>query len=212
MPSLAAPSPDRNDANPYNVAIRALIDIGGVNNGDGDGDIAAPKHLFANDCDDAGIVAAIREKRPASPRNNAAIESASSPAKKKSNTSSSPTRAAVTAVARVASAAAAAFGVGGTSDIALPPLITRTNPSPTSIADIEAPSSAPTSKRSSGPKMIGLVPKTQLIPWLRNPKTWGTTFEKKSASKMKSEINSRRQAMLYHFTKVGKTKGGRVRR
>ena len=27
---------------------------------------------------------------------------------------------------------------------------------------------------------------------------------------MKSEINSRRQAMLYHFTKVGEMKGGKL--
>ena len=208
MPSLAAPSPDPDKANPFNDAIRHLIDSGGDDVGDGGNDIAAPTQLFTNNSNDAGNVAAVREKRPASPRKTSAIAAVSSPAKKKSNTSSSPTRTAFTAVARVAVAAAAVFGVGETTDIALPPVISRRNPSPTSVADNAPPSSAQKPKRSSGPKMIGLVPKTQLLPWLRNPKTWGTIFEKKSDGKMKSEINSRRQAMLYHFTKAGKTKGG----
>ena len=206
MPSLAAPSPDPDKAEPFNDAIRHLIDSGGNDVGDGGNDIVAPTQLFTNNSNDAGNVATIREKRPASPRRTSAITALSSPAKKKSNTSSSPTRTPFTDVARVTNAAAA-FGVGGTTDIASPPVILRSDPSPTSIADIAPPSSAPKSKRSSGPKMIGLVPKTQLLPWLRNPKTWGTTFEAKSDRKMKSEINSRRQAMLYHFTKAGKTTG-----
>ena len=63
MPSLAAPSPDPNNSNHFSDAIRDLVDIGCIINGDGGDDIAAPTQLFDNDCDDAGIVAAIRKKR-----------------------------------------------------------------------------------------------------------------------------------------------------
>ena len=136
MPSLAAPSPDPDKDNPVKDAIRDVIDSGGG----GVHDIAVPTQLFAKHFDDAGgIAAAIGEKRPASPRKTPTVAATSLPAKKKTNTSSSPTRNAFTAVARVAAAAAAAIGVGGSSDIALPPAITRDRTSPTSIAGLEPP-------------------------------------------------------------------------
>ena len=148
------------------------------------------------------------DKRPASPhiKSNAAAAATSSPVKKKSNISSSPGHGALTTVARVAAATAAAVGVGGNMGIALPPATDRADPSPISVAGLPNPSTDPKPKRSSGPAMIGLVPKTQLLPWLRSPKTWGATYAPKSASKMKSEITTRRTSMLYHFNKAGKTK------
>ena len=75
MPSLAAPSPDPDNAKPFNDAIRHLIDSGGNDVGDGGDDIAAPTQLFTNNSNDAGNVATIREKRPASPRKTSGINS-----------------------------------------------------------------------------------------------------------------------------------------
>ena len=130
---------------------------------------------------------------------------ASSPVKKKTNTLPSPGRNAVTTIARIAAATAAAVRVGGNDGVTLLPSLERGDPSPTSVAGLAVPSNAPKKKYDSGPAMIGLVPKTQLLPWLRNPKTWNVKEQKISAVKMKKGVQLRRNNMLYHFTKTGKT-------
>ena len=146
MPSLPAPSPHPGNNDTVNIAIRTTTECcsrAAVTN------IADPVILFSKDYDDNnGRVQDIAsgEKRPASPRK----KSASS--KKKSNTSSSPARITFKAAARVA---VAAIGAVGLSDIALPPVIARVDPSPTSVAQAGVSTTAPTPKRSSGPAMIG---------------------------------------------------------
>ena len=212
MASLPAPSPDPNYNNPVNSALRTVNDRGTRD----DDDIATPMALFNKAYDAAGgsvisIAAPIAgEKRPASPRKKSNTAAASSPVKKKNNTSSSPARNAVRAVARVAVATAAAIGVGGDNGTALPPSHERGDPSPTTVAGLAAPSAAPKKKYSSGPAMIGLVPKTQLLPWLRNPNTWNVKEQNVSPAKMKTGIQLRRNNMLYHFTKAGKTNNAQI--
>jgi len=49
--------------------------------------------------------------------------------------------------------------------------------------------------------MIGYVPKTAFLPWLRNDMT---SKAKMSDNDMKKEMDIRRSSMLYHFTRTGK--------
>jgi len=51
--------------------------------------------------------------------------------------------------------------------------------------------------------MVGLVPKTVFLGWLRNPLASKDNIPEQ---KMKQEMSAHRASMLYHFTKHGKVK------
>jgi hypothetical protein len=208
---MPLPTPDRGKGNPANSALRSITDASDRR----DDDIAEPVQLFAagtesNVQSDDDAAAAAGTKRLASPRRASAAPAESSPAKKKTNTAASPVRAiihgALNAVVRGAHAVAATI-VG----VEPPPAIHRTRPSPASIATLDpvvfppAPdvTPAPAAKRKGGHAMIGLIPKTQLLPWLRNPAK-GTKNNSLTEAQMRRQVQTRRTSILYQFSKTGK--------
>ena len=167
--------------------------------------IADPVLFFSKEYDDNNgrvQVIASGEKSPASPcRKSASTAQVASPTKKRSNTTSSPARTDFNAAARVV---VAAVGAAGRCDISLPPVSTRVYHSPLLVVAVTTPSNAtPRKPYVDGPAMIDLVLKTQLLPWLQNPKP-RMPIPTKNPAKMKSEIQVRRSNMFYHFSKAGK--------
>ena len=84
----------------------------------------------------------------------------------------------------------------------MPPTIHRSDRSPNTVAaylNFDAPPQK--KKYASGPKMIGLVPKTSFLPWLRNDNdSKGNVTD----AKLDRDVRSRRESILYHFSKRGK--------
>ena len=135
-------------------------------------------------------------KRPASPR-AASTMAAMSPLTKRANSSASPVRA---AIVRVVSVAASIANAVVPDTVPFPPQINRSISPRSTIPSVLVDNSAPPREKAkgTGSVMYGFVPKTELLPWMRNSQQ---SKAKLSDVSMKKEMRQIRQSILYHFSR-----------
>ena len=140
----------------------------------------------------SAVAPADTNKRPSTSH---ASMAAPSPARKRVNATASPRR-------RLAAVASTAVGIVNavSGEVDGPPAINRRNSlaSP-ALADLfETPDAAPKKKKySGGSAMVGLVPKSGLLLWMRESFVGSGAV---SATKRKSDLKARRDAVFWHFT------------
>mmetsp|Transcript_33195 Transcript_33195/g.69755 ORF Transcript_33195/g.69755 Transcript_33195/m.69755 type:complete len:272 (+) Transcript_33195:68-883(+) len=197
LQSITASSPDPDDHNPAIIAIRSVERAN-----DSIDSIADLIRLFSDNYDAAngrvGSVLWSGDKRPASPCRTS-TKCASSPVKKRNNTMASPARSVSHAVTAIAATTLNPI------NISTPTMLTPSDLSPNLALDsllMTDPPHPPQTKKKTNSKyaMIGHLPKSTFLTWLRKGQTSNADI---GESQMKKEIAAWRNLILYHFSKKG---------